>query len=295
MGQPKVRNHFSFSELHPLQFWRHIIQLITFIILNGKALGLASTGIVVPYLWSMGAPFSTVYSAYESLEFTIVRAVFPLFILGIIYFTAITVGRVFCGWACPMGMVQDFLSYLPFTKEKLSSQTVNKLRDLKWCIVGFSLFVSIVIGFRRDSSSTHLPLGVFSDSPFAVLSPAGTLFTYLPWMLFWNPNALATSGLIGYVKFGILIGVLVPSMYVPRFFCRFLCPMGALLEQFSSYKFLKIHRTGKSVDELNTVLGEVCPMGVTVAEGSDSISHGGCINCGKCLIELPSSTHQRFG
>jgi len=291
-GRPK--NSFSLSELHALQFWRHVTQLITFIFLNGKLLGLASTGIVVPYLWAMGAPFSTVHSAYESLEYTIARGCFPLFILGLILFTAITVGRVFCGWACPFGMIQDFLSYLPFTKEKLTNQTVNKFRDLKWGIVGFSLFVCLVIGFRRESSSVQFPLGVFSDSPFAVLSPASTLFTYLPWMMLWNSNVLSTSGLIGWMKFGILIAVLVASIYVPRFFCRFICPMGALLEPFSSYKFLRIYRTGKSVEEFNNMLTEVCPMGVQVQDNSDTITHPGCINCGKCLIEFPTTTAQRF-
>ena len=75
-------------------------------------------GIVVPYLHVTESPFSTVNGAYESLEYTIARGVFPLLVLGTIYLTAITVGRVFCGWACPFGLVQVRLpvGFLAFIK-----------------------------------------------------------------------------------------------------------------------------------------------------------------------------------
>lgn len=63
-------------------------------------------GIIVPYLHVTQAPFSTVHGAYESLEYTIARGLFPLLVLGVIYLTAVTVGRLFCGWACPFGLVQ---------------------------------------------------------------------------------------------------------------------------------------------------------------------------------------------
>lgn len=86
---------------------------------------------------------------------------------------------------------------------------------------------------------------VFSDAPFSVLSPHATLFTYIPWMVIWRSDILATVGMVGWVKLGLLVMLLAPSAYIPRFFCRFLCPMGALLEPFQKYKvfvttFLKL-------------------------------------------------------
>jgi hypothetical protein len=60
----------------------------------------------VPYLHVTQSPWSTVHGAYESLEYTIARGIFPLLVLGVIYLTAVTVGRLFCGWACPFGLVQ---------------------------------------------------------------------------------------------------------------------------------------------------------------------------------------------
>lgn len=292
----RFENAYDYKTLHPLQYVRHLTQLVAFLLMNGKLLGLAATGIIVPYLHCTQSPFSTVNGAYDSLEYTLARGSFPLLVLGVIYFTAITVGRVFCGWACPMGMVQDFMSYLPFKKERLSPATTNQLKDIKWGILGFSLFSALLVGWRRSASSMEEdPMGVFSDSPFSVFSPSDTLFAYIPWMMMWKVNALATAGLTAWIKMALLVAVLVPSLYIPRFFCRYLCPMGAMLEPMSKYKFLRIYRSTKLPrEELNKVLSDVCPTGVQLDNNSapDFIDHPLCIHCGKCVTELPKELSQ---
>eukprot|EP00005_Dracoamoeba_jomungandri_P003046 CAMPEP_0174260538 /NCGR_PEP_ID=MMETSP0439-20130205/9889_1 /TAXON_ID=0 /ORGANISM="Stereomyxa ramosa, Strain Chinc5" /LENGTH=302 /DNA_ID=CAMNT_0015344797 /DNA_START=36 /DNA_END=942 /DNA_ORIENTATION=- len=261
---------FQFKSISGLDRLRHVIQFLATIFLNGKLLGIAATGIIVPYLHVTQAPFSVVSGAYESLEYTIARGVFPLLVLGIIYSTSITVGRVFCGWACPMGFVQDILSYLPFKKQRLSSEATNQLKDIKWGVLSVSIFFAILVGWRRTGSTqADSPMGVFSDSPFSVFSPASTLFAYIPWMMCWNVNVLATSGYTAWLKMGLLVAALVPSIYVPRFFCRYACPMGALMEPVAKYKSLKIYRNSKlSNEELNKELNDICPMGVQLGKDS---------------------------
>jgi len=286
------------KQLDSLQILRHIVQVIVFLVLNGKLFGLASTNIIVPYLHPTEAPFSTVHGAYESLEYSIAKGVFPILVLGVVYCTAVTVGKVFCGWACPFGLVQDVLSYLPFKKEKVSNDTYKSVKDIKWAIVGFSLLVSILVGFRRLSSPRDQPVGVFSDSPFAVLSPSGTLFAYVPWMMMWKQNVLVTAGLFGWVKFALLLAALVPSLYIPRFFCRYICPMGALLDPLSAYKAVRITvKKDKDADYINEKLNEVCPMGVTVTtnEIGGSIESPSCIHCGACTTQYPKLFKQEVG
>jgi len=294
----RFENSFSINGIDNLQWVRHIVQFITFIWLNAKIFGIASTGIIVPYLHITEAPFSVVHGAYESLEYTIARGVFPILVLGIIYLTAITVGRAFCGWACPFGMVQDFLSYLPFKKTKLTPAAVNQFKDIKWGVLGFSFMCSLIVAWRRSQSgawNTEDPIGAFSDSPFSVINPSGTLFAYIPWMALWNTNVLASAGLTAWFKMAVLVGaVLVPSIYVPRFFCRFLCPLGALLEPVTKFKFLRIrYKTKEGGEGLNAMLADVCPMGVQVGkESSEYIDHPSCIHCGKCITEDPKNLTQ---
>jgi len=276
---------------------RHFVQLVVFAVLNGKFFGLAATALVVPFLWEIQSPFSTAHGAFEALEFSITRGVFPLLVLGIIYLTAITVGRLFCGWACPFGMIQDFLSYIPIRKEKLSQSTTSQLKDIKWVILGFSFLLAFLSAYKRNLNQGEFPVGIFSDSPFAVINPASTLFTYIPWLILWKSSALLSIGLTGWIKIALLIAVLAPSVYIPRFFCRYICPLGALLEPLSKFKYLRIYKNPKlAKEDLNKLLSDVCPMGVQQqSDDVDFIDHGGCINCGRCVTEAPKSLYPKWG
>jgi len=292
----KYQTTFSLSGIDSLQFLRHVVQLIVFIAINAKLIGLSSTVILVPYLHSSQAPWSTAIGAYDALEYGIAHSVVPLLAVGVIYLTGITVGRVFCGWACPMGMFQDFLSYLPVTKQRISTNTSNSIRDIKWAVVAFSIIVSLLIGFRRQSLTIDSPMGVFADSPFSVISPSATLFTYIPWMFLWKSDVLSNLGALGFFKMGILVAILAPSIYIPRFFCRFICPLGALYEPLSKYKMLRLYKNPKqSNHELNKVLADVCPMGVQLGnEDSEFIDNGGCVHCGRCVTESPKPLTQKI-
>lgn len=289
---------FSFSGIGQLQLLRHIVQLVVFLFTNGKIIGLFSTVLLVPYLHSTQAPYSTVIGAYDAVEYNLAHGIFPLLALGVIYLTGVTVGRVFCGWACPMGMFQDFISYLPIKKQRIPTSTANSFRDVKWAVVAFSVIVSVLIGFRRNAlegDAEEVSLGVFSDSPFSVISPSATLFTYIPWMILWKSNILGTIASLGWFKFAVFIGCVAPALYVPRFFCRFICPLGALLEPLSKYKYLRINKHSKlTKEELNKTLADICPMGVQIQnEESDFIDHPGCVHCGRCVTELPKQLEQK--
>jgi len=289
---------FDFLSQSKLQYLRHLVQLACLVVLNGKLFGLSATRLIVPYLHVTQSPWSTAHGAYESLEYTIARGVFPLLVLGVIYFTAITVGRVFCGWACPMGFVQDLLSYLPIKKRRFSASVNANFKDLKWVVVGFSVLVATLVGFRRAAGiagDDDQPAGVFSDSPFSVFSPAGTLFAYIPWLVMWKANVLLTAGAIGWLKIMALLGVIASSVYYPRFFCRFVCPMGALYEPVQRWKMLRITRSPKLAnDDLNRLLHDVCPMDVQVTSNADFIDSGLCVHCGKCVTENPKLLGQSF-
>lgn len=113
------------------------------------------TSFIVPYVYPAQAPFATVSGAFESLEFTIARGSFPLLVLGVIFLTGITVGRVFCGWACPVGLVQDILMYIPVNREGAKKkdsiwfQVTGYVKDLKYILVVASIGMAILVGWRR--------------------------------------------------------------------------------------------------------------------------------------------------
>ena len=250
---------------------------------------------MVPYVYPAQAPYTTVAGAWETLEFTIARGAFPLLVLGVIFLTGVTVGRVFCGWACPVGLLQDVLIYVPVKKEQNWYGVVSYVKDLKWGLVGFSVVMSLLVGWRRGVEG-DAPLGIFSDAPFQVLSPAGTLFAYLPWMVLWKSNVLISAGIWGWLKLVILIGVLVPSVYIPRFFCRYICPMGTVVQPLVPYKLLRVaHQSGYSAAENNKVLDDVCPMSCKVSDKDSFVTDPSCIHCGNCSTAAPEQFRQDFG
>ena len=290
-----------------LQYCRLAVQALVFVFLNGKAVGIySSTPIIVPYLWPTHAPFSTAHGVYDTLEYTIARGMFPLLALGVIGLTGILVGRIFCGWACPLGMVQDLLALLPgFRRRTLPNHIAALLSEVKWGLLIFSLVCAGLHGVRHTVSvgiTRYQPGGPHPTpgpevgtrsawgTPAALMSPSGTLFGYVPYMAMHNGAALETAGWVGWFKLMILIlTCLVPGAYMPRFFCRFLCPLGALFEPLASYKVLRLRRnTNKPVERINKVLGDVCPMGVVLSEADDYFTSGSCITCGKCITILPN-------
>jgi len=311
MSTKNFEKSYKLGQLEPLQVVRHVVQLITFVFLNAKLFGIAATAIIVPYLHASQAPFSVATGAYDSLEYTVTHCTFPLITLGVIYLAALVVGKAFCGWACPFGMVQDFLSYLPFAKRRtLSSNAIAQLKDIKWVVVGFSVFCSLLVCWRRAATGFSLanvgrvgyevedPIGVFSDAPFAVINPSGTLFAYIPWMAIWKGSVVSSAGFAGYAKLLVFVAVIVPSLYIPRFFCRYLCPMAAIMEPVFRFRFLKIHYNASKAgrEEANNVLANVCPMGVQIEKDSTDtyIDNVQCIHCGKCVTEEPTVFSQRF-
>eukprot|EP01100_Stratorugosa_tubuloviscum_P015046 TRINITY_DN8438_c0_g1_i1.p1 TRINITY_DN8438_c0_g1~~TRINITY_DN8438_c0_g1_i1.p1 ORF type:complete len:298 (+),score=104.03 TRINITY_DN8438_c0_g1_i1:120-1013(+) len=292
MSDEAFQKNYNIKKQPKIQYIRHIIQLIVLFALNAKIFGAAKTYIIVPYLWPTQAPYSAVIGAYDGLEYTLAQGVFPLLTLGVIYISALTVGRLFCAWACPFGMIQDFLAYLPFKKKRVSKDLYELVKDLKYVLLGFSLLVSLLVGFYRIPDSPFLPAGVFSDSFFSVLSPSSTIFAYVPWMFLWKANALANAGIFGWIKVAALIAVLMPSLYIPRFFCRFLCPLGALMGTVSRFKILKLRRSNKN-ENIDNFLNEVCPMGVTAGNSEFIIDHN-CTHCGRCTVDSKSTITQEI-
>ena len=240
--------------------------------------------------------FYQVHGGLDSLEYTITAGAIPLSVLGLLIFTGSTVGRLFCGWACPIGMLQDFIAYLPFKKSRVDPNSVKYYKDVKWALLGFSILSAVLVAFRRAENPTSNPAGVFSDSFFSVISPSTTLFAYLPFLVVWKSHALVDAGFVAILKFSFLIFAFLPAIYIPRFFCRYLCPLGALLSPFGSFKFLRISRSNTLAPAtLNKTLEDVCPMGVVASGVCFFLFFSFLFSFSRFLILLTGELHQLLG
>ena len=178
-------------------------------------------------------------------------------LLIIVIFTLITTffwGRVFCSSLCPFGALQDFLTAVaPKSWQRALPQLWHdRMIYLKYGIL------ALLIG----SASIFPELTLFH-----FFEPFGTVFYFSQSFLLW----------------GILLVFLVGAALVPRFYCRYACPLGAALGIGSLISPLRIKRVSQC--EVCKVCEQSCPTGAIRVE---KIDFKECVRCDICERKLAS-------
>jgi polyferredoxin len=211
----------------------------------------------------------------------------------------ILIGKSMCGWVCPFGFIQELVGFIRRKQTDLSTRTHEELVYIKYFILGITLFISITYSATKlygMSGSYEGALGIFVNAPFTAVSPAETLFAILPRAVQGFSGAISSgqidilSGIssvspLGWVQIFIMGGVLVFAAYVPRSWCRYFCPHGAIMAVLNRFSFIGLRR-----DPVKCAKGgcrlcvEVCPMRVPILDLPwEKFSHSECIYCMKCV------------
>lgn len=141
-------------------------------------------------------------------------------------------GRFYCGWLCPFGAITEFLSKVPVKKWRVSYDADYRYRWLKYILLALAIMVALIS--RKPHYGNY-------ETYITLFSLHGNLLTW-----------------------GIVILVLVLSTKVDRFWCRYLCPVGAIGGMLSSSD----SRYKSSKD---------CPMGNKPSPPTHE-----CIRCNRC-------------
>lgn len=158
------------------------------------------------------------------------RLLWPLAIL----IPTLFVGRFFCGWICPMGSVNHFLSYLGAKSWPHAASTSKRFRNLR-AAKYFILIAGIVAALLGSSLLGWFdPLSLLVRSVSVHLLPAAASQRYAP-----VPQPHYAAGLVLVLAF---VALLASNLRATRFWCGVLCPLGALLGVVSRYSRLKLHK-----------------------------------------------------
>jgi len=276
---------------------RRAVQVSLFILFNIGLWGLASTPILLPILQPSATPGRTVGNAFSAMEYMLSEAVAPLLPLAVFLIVGALCGRALCGWACPFGLVQDILRHMRRRPVQVAAHTHRSAIKLKYYILAITMFISwtlaisLAAGVGADYKEA---LGIFALGPFTVLSPAETLFSLLPRAAVQAIELgvdvlsyLAQLPMLFWAKIIVLLGVLALVAYVPRGWCRYLCPVGALMAIFGRFSLL-----GLKIDTVKcTRCGEcvrACPMMVRLLDHlPEKISDPECVFCLRCVAACP--------
>ena len=247
---------------------RRIAQIAAFTASSLGFFRILKTGFVCPFLHCHGCPFATFGCPIGVLQNFIIDGQFPFFAIGSLGVYGIAFGRAFCGWACPFGTLHDILS--PSNRRK-EIKTKNY-----WYAKYAILFLTLALAW------------IALDTIFCKFCPSGSLFAAIPFRLLY-PD-FSEYGLYFYVHMLTLALAVVLALLISRFWCRYLCPMGAISGAFNKVSSVNISLDQKKCEKCYACLEE-CGMGITKLE---DIGHStDCTLCGRC-VEACSEQALRF-
>lgn len=193
-----------------------------------------------------------------------------LYLLGFFTGTGVLAGRLFCGWVCPFGSLQEWINRI--TREN------RKIPELLTHGRYFTFIVFVVL----------LPLALCDLSLLSpwfckLICPAGTLTAGLP-LLLMDASLRAAASFITFLKFSILIFILVTLLFSNRTFCKTLCPLGALWGLFNKISLFRLnHQKEKCISCQKCT--RICQMNLSVTTEYNSSK---CIRCLECIRVCPT-------
>lgn len=218
-----------------------------------------------------------------------------LWLLLLLIFLTFFLGRFFCAYICPLGTTFDFthLLFCSNKKKKSLNQTLDaKLRKIKYCVLIFLLITSLFeLNLIHWGSPLSLaarfyiliiwPLSQFllqSGAPFFQVITE-TVDLQVPFLDSLSVKYHTLFFLVFF--FGLL---LLLNGLIPRFWCRYLCPAGAIFGLISSKSVVKKNVTQDccycGLCQIN------CPMQAISSDPKNTF-YQECILCQKCTHICP--------
>ncbi|MGM9637658.1 MAG: 4Fe-4S binding protein [Eubacteriales bacterium] len=195
----------------------------------------------------------------------------PAYVFGIIILFGLLLGRTICGFLCPFGLIQELLHKIP--SPKLKKNRFTRIFSYFKYVILVALVIMIPLALMDK-------LAVPGFCKY--ICPAGTLEGAIG--LLSNKNNTDLFPMLGPLftwKFCLLVGIIVASIFIFRFFCRFFCPLGAIYGFFCRLALI-----GVKLDKDKCVSCGLC-----VTTCKMDIRHVGdheCIHCGGCIPVCPT-------
>lgn len=190
-----------------------------------------------------------------------------LFILVAILAVSLLLKKAFCSWICPVGTLSEMLGRLGLRILDRPLEVPRwldwPLRFLKYLLLGFFVWVIVSMGAPL--------IEVFLDGPY---NRVADLRMYL---FFAEMSA---------VGLGVIALLALLSVFIQGFWCRYLCPYGALLGSLSLLSPLRITRNAASCIDCQECT-RLCPSRIQVHTATRVVSDE-CSACYRCVAACPA-------
>lgn len=172
-----------------------------------------------------------------------------LIVLGVLIVVALAAGGIYCGWVCPLGAVQEWLYQLRWRYVKKEINLPPSVDRLLRYYLKYVLMAALIV------------ITVAGGTPgFLEFAPFRAVFGF----------SFQTLAIIAVLAF-----MIISSLLIDRFWCRYLCPQGALISLLAKVSFLRVRRTDKCAN-CNRCMKQ-CSLGL------QKIGDLGCNSCMECV------------
>lgn len=186
-------------------------------------------------------------------------------------------GRFFCSWVCPFGSIHHFAGFLGnrkrTTKQKIQVNRYRKAQCIKYIILVVFLFMAAF-----PSLAATLQTGLLDPIPFVTRSFNLLIVPILDRSVnFVSVSARFYEG--AWLIMTVFLTTVLLNLVIPRFYCRFICPLGALFGILGRFAIWRIGKKQKNCSD--------CKLCEKSCEGgcrpSGSIRTSECVLCFNCL------------
>ena len=255
---------------------RRIIQVVSAILYNLNFKGFKEKNIYqgniknicIPGLNCYSCPAAVASCPLGSLQSSLANSKYngiPFLVIGFLILFGILLGRIICGFLCPFGLFQEIL-YKIKTKKIKKNNFTRKLSNIKYLIlILFVLIFSIVL--KAPSFCKYI-------------CPQGTLEAGIPLILLREDLKILLGNIFS-IKIIVLLIVLTGSIFIYRFFCSFICPLGAIYSFFNKISLFGVVVDEKTCIDCNRCI-KTCKMNIK------KVGDRECIACGQCIKNCPT-------
>ena len=295
-----------------LVWWRRASQiffllLFTFLLLRTEFRGAVGSGSELRMHWPVRLVFELDPLAALSNALA-TRALYRGLLWSLsILLPVMFFGRFFCGWICPMGTIHHFFGSLK-SEKKRGKQGIDANRYKPWQRTKYVILIAVLVAalcgaglvgwfdpfslLVRSMGLSVLPavnyasnsmLNALEHSDVGLLQATGTALhaVFAATILNFKQPHFRQGVYLGL----IFLVLLAANAWVTRFWCRALCPLGALLGVASRWSVLGLHKDAEACDKCNLCLlhcqGGDDPIGAAPWHKAE------CLMCMNCVDACP--------
>lgn len=296
---PKIKRYLNNINLIRFRFW---IQLVTFILFVYGGYFAIDFGSRLPIFacpyntQSAGACYMIPMQHQLGMPTQILLGGAGIaFVIGFLTFLFwfIFLNKAWCGYACPFGTLQDWITSLrkalSIHYSSYSRNQFEKLSKIKYIFLALVILLPLFVGMgvlSSDWSAAYCKM-----CPARIISP---MFSgdFSQWAIDFSTTSAIFLTTLGMLFAGLFF---IGSFVKKRFFC-FFCPMSAMHYIFSKISFVQLKKDGSKCTKCGDCYS-VCDMQIKdIADdvSSTNILRDDCILCLKCVAACPEDDALHF-